>query len=325
MISTRSTMELFTRDDGQALRVVEGFRERVLAAAQHSPRADWNDERYAAKARKKVRHTRRFVEEAARVGGTVEGARVLEVGCGAGIESILTATWPVDSVVGIDVSLPLLDPGDKGDRMRRLAGEALAAMGAPADLDAVLRQRPIRFETMDATRMAFPDNSFDVLRSWATMEHIVPPEPALAEMARVVRPGGLIYHGIDPFFWLKGCHKRGVVDIPWAHARLTPAEYHRFVAEHEGEDTAARRSQFLKTLNQFTSRQWRTTLESGPFEILAWIEERSSFAETLLGEYPDVPDTLLDGVKRADLMSGPIRVWMRVAKAGTVAGEIDGL
>jgi ubiquinone/menaquinone biosynthesis C-methylase UbiE len=324
MISTRSTMELFTRDDGQALRVVAGFRERVLSAAQHSPRADWDDERYAAKARKKARQTRRFVEEAARIGGTVERARVLEVGCGAGIESILTAVGPVHSVVGIDVSLPLFDPGDKGERMRRLARESLAAIGAPADLDAVL-QRPVRFETMDATRMAFPDNSFDLIRSWATMEHIVPPEPALAEMARVVRPGGLIYHGIDPFYWLKGCHKRGVVDIPWAHARLTPAEYHRFVAQHEGEDTARKRSRFLKTLNQFTSRQWRRTLESGPFEILTWTEERSSLAESVLGEYPEVTETLLDGVKEADLTSGPIRVWMRATKAGVVAERTDRL
>ena len=44
----------------------------------------------------------------------------------------------------------------------------------------------------------------------------------------------MIYHSIDPFYWLKGCHKEGMVDIPWAHARLTPAEYRRFVCEREG-------------------------------------------------------------------------------------------
>ena len=87
-------------------------------------------------------------------------------------------------------------------------------------------------------------------------------------MARVVRPGGLIYHSIDPFHWLKGCHEWGVVDIPWAHARLTPAEYRCFVAENEGEAEAAKRSRHLQTLNRLTPRQWRTILEAGPFEIL---------------------------------------------------------
>lgn len=304
-------MEAFTRDDGRQLRVVEGFRDRVLAAAQHSPAPGWDDARYAAKAHKKVRHTARFVGELTSFGGTLEDARLLEVGCGGGIELLLTAMQPVGSVVGIDRQLSLFEPGDKGDRLRRLAQDALVTVGGPADVDAVLQQRPVRFETMDATSMAFPDDSFDVVRSWATLEHIVPPEPALAEMARVARPGGLLYHGIDPFYWLKGCHKGGVVDIPWAHARLAAAEFHRFVVEHEGEEKAARRSRFLLTLNQFTVRRWRETLEAGPWEILQWTEEHSTLAESLLDAYPDVSESLLEDVEAGDLTCGPIRVWLR--------------
>ena len=301
----------FTRNDGRSLPVIEGFRERALAAAQYTPRPHWGHEEYVAKARKKLRHAKRFLDEYARLGGTLEGADVLEVACGAGIECLLVAMHPVRRAVGIDTELPLFDPGEIGERSRRLAREVLLALHLPDDIDAVLRQRPIRFETMDARRMAFPDHSFDLLWSHAAMEHIVPPEPALAEMARVMRPRGLIYHAIDPFYWVKGCHKGGVVDIPWAHARLTPAEYHRFVAEHEGERKAARRSNFLQTLNQFTPRQWRRTIEAGPWEIMKWTEDSWPLAEALLEEHPDVRDTLLDGIEPGDLTCRQIKVWMR--------------
>jgi ubiquinone/menaquinone biosynthesis C-methylase UbiE len=164
---------------------------------------------------------------------------------------------------------------------------------------------------MDVTQMSFPTHSFDLLWSRAVMEEIIPVEKALAEMARVVRPGGFLYHSIDPFYWLKGSYKGGIVDIPWAHARLTAKEYHRFVAESEGESEAAKRSRRLQTLNQLTPRGWRTTLEAGPFKILQWTEETWPLAETLLQENPDVRDTLLEGIEPEDLTCGQVKVWMR--------------
>src|SRR5439155_1404076 len=89
----------------------------------------------------------------------------------------------------------------------------------PAVGDAAAGPPPsVRFVRADATRLAFPDACFDVLVSRSAMEHIAPVERALAEMARVVRPGGVIHLRVDPYFWLRGCHKRGLVDIPWAHA-----------------------------------------------------------------------------------------------------------
>ena len=313
LLGRRNELEVFTRDDGRTLRVVAGFRARVLALPRVSvqPKPEWTDDDYRAAAEKKVRHSGQFVDEFAQMGGSLEGARALEIGCGAGIDCLLLASHPVRSVVGIDMDLPLFEPGERGERTRRLTREILAALGRPADVDAALRELPVRFETMDATRLSFPDHSFDLLWSRAAMEHIGPPEPALAEMARVVRPGGLIYHSIDPFYWLKGCHKGGVVDIPWAHARLTPAEYHRFVAAHEGEAAAAKRSRHLRTLNQLTPRRWRRTFEAGPFEILDWREESWPLAEALLEEHPDVRETLLDSVEPGDLTCRQIKVWLR--------------
>jgi SAM-dependent methyltransferase len=175
-----------------------------------------------------------------------------------------------------------------------------------------LARLPVELRMMDATRMEFPDASFDVLVSRAALEHIAPIDRAIAEMARVVRPGGLVRHGIDQFFWLRGCHKGGLVDIPWAHARLGAEDYRRFVAETEGEAVADRRSRHLASLNQLGLRQWRALFEASPLEILDWTEEQSPLAEALLDEHPEVRETVVNGVAPADLVHASIKVLLRV-------------
>src|SRR5262245_33110541 len=104
-------MKVFRRDDGRPLRVVDGFRERVLSAPRVSanPKPDWSDEDYVVAARKRVRHVRRILSSFAGWGGAVNGARVLEVGCGAGIDCVLLGRWRVRHVVGIDLQLPLFE------------------------------------------------------------------------------------------------------------------------------------------------------------------------------------------------------------------------
>jgi SAM-dependent methyltransferase len=305
--------KVFVRDDGVPLRVVEGFRQRVRSAPKESvqPKAQWSAQDYETAAGKKLRQLRSLLGELDRWGGSLERASVLEVGCGAGIDSLLFALHPVDRVVGIDLEFPLHARDDYGERTRHLTRRVLEKAGVEDGIEATLRRQPVHFVPMDATRMAFPDASFDLLVSRAALEHIIPIERALAEMARVVRPGGLLRHAIDPFFWLKGCHKRAVVDIPWAHARLHPGEFRRFVAETEGDAKAERRSRHLETLNQLGLRQWRALFEASPFEILDWREEPSALAETVLEEHPDVPETLLEGVTTRDLIHGSIKVWLR--------------
>jgi SAM-dependent methyltransferase len=303
----------FVRDDGSRLTVVPGFRDRVLAAPRKSvqPKPDWTARDYDAAAEKKLSGSRRLRDELGRVGGSLDRAGVLEVGAGAGIDALLLGLQPVERVVGIDLEFPLLEDSPRGEQARRLTDLVLARAGVADGFESALRRLPVSLVVMDATRMDFPDASFDLLISRAALEHVAPIDRALSEMARVVRPGGLMRHVIDQFYWLKGCHKGAVVDIPWAHARLSAGEYRRFVAASEGEGKARRRSRRLATLNQLSLRRWRELLDAGPFEILDWQEARSDLAETLLGEHPDVTDTLLDGVTPPDLVHSSIKVWLR--------------
>ena len=47
--------------------------------------------------------------------------------------------------------------------------------------------------------LAFPDQSFDVVVMWHVLEHISDPRPTLAEISRILKPGGLFLVGVPNF------------------------------------------------------------------------------------------------------------------------------
>lgn len=102
---------------------------------------------------------------------TGPGAKVLDVGCGFGLESLrlARAVQPGGAVRGIDASA-------------RFVAEARRRAGA-AGLD-------IGFDEGDAQSLPFPDGTFDVARAERVLVYLPEPARALAEMVRVTRPGG---------------------------------------------------------------------------------------------------------------------------------------
>ena len=78
----------------------------------------------------------------------------------------------------------------------------------------------------DARRLAFPDQSFDRVFSVAALEHILELPVALAEMRRVLRPGGMVYASFGPIWsGAKGHHinaRAGDVVLHHADPRRNP-------------------------------------------------------------------------------------------------------
>jgi SAM-dependent methyltransferase len=64
---------------------------------------------------------------------------------------------------------------------------------------------PLEIAVADATRLPFLDNSFECVYTMGTIEHLPGPEPALKELARVLKPGGTAIVGVpnrrDPFLF----------------------------------------------------------------------------------------------------------------------------
>lgn len=100
------------------------------------------------------------------------GQRVLDVGCGTGHDTLtLSETAGGDGLaVGLDASAVMLN---------------------------VAKARGGSFVRGDARRLPFGDRCFDAARADRVLQHVASPETALAELARVVRPGGRMVV-IDP-------------------------------------------------------------------------------------------------------------------------------
>src|SRR5579883_1774073 len=95
------------------------------------------------------------------------GMDLLDVGCGPGtITADLAALVAPGRTVGVDS-----------------ASAAIEAAGAAAPA--------VEFRVSDVMVLDFADGSFDVVHAHQVLQHLPDPVGALAEMARVCRPGGI--------------------------------------------------------------------------------------------------------------------------------------
>ncbi len=123
------------------------------------------------------------------------GARVLDIGCGTGQQTLLFKNGGFD-VVGIDISEGLVRVAN------RKIGEGICLVS-------------------DACRLPFPDACFDAISSaGSTVNHIPDYGPFFAEAGRVLKPGGYVFLESD---------NKWKPDILWCLASVLvgdPLKYH---------------------------------------------------------------------------------------------------
>ncbi len=101
------------------------------------------------------------------------GERLLDVGCGLGEAALALA-------------------GDLGDDEELVGIDASESMLRVARANAADARCRVRFTVGDAGALAEPDDAFDAARSERTLQWLPSPAAAVAEVVRVVRPGGRI-------------------------------------------------------------------------------------------------------------------------------------
>jgi ubiquinone/menaquinone biosynthesis C-methylase UbiE len=119
------------------------------------------------------------------------GMRVLDAGCGPGTITLglARAVSPGGSCFGVDREASQI--------------ERARSAGANDEMTA------IAFETASIYELPFPDATFDAVLSHAVFEHLARPQAALAELRRVLRPGGVL----------------GVCSSDWRGAQIEPRGY----------------------------------------------------------------------------------------------------
>lgn len=103
--------------------------------------------------------------------------RILDVGAGTGATSLALRRF--GRVLGIDLS-----------------PEAMQ----------IARDRGLAVARMDATALALPDASFDVVVALDVLEHLENDAACVRELVRVLRPGGVLLVTVPAYNWLWSSH-----------------------------------------------------------------------------------------------------------------------
>jgi len=128
------------------------------------------------------------------------GQDVLDVGCGLGANLVHICALGAQKVTALDI-----------DAQQIRCTQSMIANYYP---DLVSR---IQFVAANAAEMPFVDESFDILVSADTFEHVDDLLGTLQECARILRAEGHLYAYFPPFYAPWGAHMINWIRLPWCH------------------------------------------------------------------------------------------------------------
>jgi SAM-dependent methyltransferase len=117
----------------------------------------------------------------------LDGKDVADVGCGDGITDLGVALRGRPArLVGFDIN-----PTDIAHLREQARAEGVADDLPPN----------LTFEAAGTTSVPAPNDAFDVVLSWSAFEHVLKPVEVLREIRRVLRPDGVFFLQLWPFYF----------------------------------------------------------------------------------------------------------------------------
>jgi ubiquinone/menaquinone biosynthesis C-methylase UbiE len=207
--------------------------------------------------------------------------RILDIGTGSGIVA-LTAAKHLNgpgSVTGIDLS------------------DGLLAEARQAAVQAGLADK-IRLEKADAEALPLRDKSFDVVLSLFALLHFPHPDKAVAEMFRVLAPGGRLVIGIGsqpPWNSVKGWTHRlsripDFFSLKAGKLLLAPAHLNQIVERHLPAAAAAEETELAQDHAYRSARAVKLIRETGFQDVRTDWEGHHLVLDTAL-EFWDLQST----------------------------------
>lgn len=188
-------------------------------------------------------------------GLSLDGKRVLDLGCGDGILAAGLATrTPVHSVIGLD--LQAVDT----DFLATKAAENGVSLDASR----------LTFGVSEPGDLGIPDSSVDVVITWSVFEHASNVRELLAEVRRVLVSEGLLFIQIWPLFHSPhGSHLWPWFDTePFPHLRLDASELETELLRRTGDaDVAEAMLDLYASCNRLTLDELGTALNETGFYI----------------------------------------------------------
>ncbi|MCU0592195.1 MAG: methyltransferase domain-containing protein [Desulfobacterales bacterium] len=128
------------------------------------------------------------------LGAIDPGMAVIDIGCGAGVDTLIAALMvgPGGRAVGVDITPEMVERANKNLHQLRLSN--------------------VSFHQASAEQLDFPPEGFDVAISNGALNLVVNKKQALAEIYRVLKPGGRLMVADQILVGEPPQSKKGIVD-----------------------------------------------------------------------------------------------------------------
>ena len=187
----------------------------------------------------------------------LRGQVVLDVGCGQGRLCLDMAMSGAKKVVGVDIDESVIEFARRNIQAHYPEWQAVVSFEC-CKLDAL------------------PDNTFDLIVSKDTFEHVLGLQDLLGHIRRCLKPGGRLYVGFGPLYNSPtGYHARRHFSLPWGHL-LIPRSWHLALI-NRGRKEKIRSLYEADTLNELLFADYEKNFKESGLDILLFRVNQSDY------------------------------------------------